>query len=225
MNDTKKRTNNSDNSILATVAEPIAENVAKIAKAVESISQTETIDKSPLSIFRDKFFLLDSKMLETLKKGDSQLVPYSLYSMQDFSGKTELDIFKPQPVKTGFNNVYNGEMLKWDYFLVTEIALSICKCRVEKKSDFFTNIEKLMPINASPIGSCAYGEFSLAQESTHYIEDCPVSLFKNGVLVMLPPKMFFPKRTIRLKLKFPTPMPKGTWIRAELRGIRTKSTL
>ncbi len=212
MNDTEKETNNFDNAILTTVAD----NVAKLAKTVEGISRMETADTTAQKLFMNRNWQLPGNVIEKLNKGELQLCPHSFYSIKKVDGEISSgNIFDTQYIEAGYTNVPNGRMFAEDCFLLTEIRLRVFRADYNGFR-LIGNIDEYYP--------AALGEFRFAQESTSYFNNCPLSLFDKGRLVMSPPKMFYPQRTFNLELTFPRtmPMPQNTYIRAELNGIRTK---
>ena len=180
----------------------------------------ETYNETPFSLFSNRLHLLSPDMQDKITKGMLQICPHSFYSIKRVGGVQQVDMFDTrQSLGLGYSNVTDGIMLQEDCFLITEITLFLYKGKWI--GDIWSDFSDKTPIDSARSGVCAHGEFSLSQEGTTYIQQCPVSLFKDGRLIMTPPKMYYPKRQIGLRIQFPSEPEKDTWIRAELNGVRT----
>lgn len=165
-----------------------------------------------IEFFYRRLNLIPEATRKKLREGDLQVCPYNFYSVKDCSKMSSLNIFDTKEAELGITNVAVGRIPPDTFFLLRKIRLTTFE-----KNPATANLVAQQSIDCDD--NTEFGEWNFGQEGTTYVENCPLSMFDLGHLTIT--KMFYPQRSIKLRLEFPKPLPQGLWIKGELIGVRT----
>ena len=174
---------------------------------------SETENLTDIEFFNRRLNLIPEATRKKLREGSLHVCPYNFYSVKDCSEMSLLNIFDTKEAELGITNVSDGRIPPDTFFLLRKIRLTTFE-----ENSATANLVAQQSIDCDD--NTEFGEWSFKQESTVYVENCPLSIFDLGLL-NFSPKMFYPQRKIVLQLHFPKPLPKGLWIKGELIGVRT----
>lgn len=171
------------------------------------------------ALFENRLSQLNKEIVEKLKKGELQICDWSFYSVKSVGGQSNVKMFEDGDITgIGKTNVVQGRMFPEDHFLATSLRV-------------------LSAVTEDPLGATfglaspeiLNGEFKLGQESTVYMEKTSANIFANsnrtdiniGEYRLEAPKMFYPQRTLRWEFDLAKAAPANTYVRVEIRGVRT----
>lgn len=175
------------------------------------------------ALFENRLSQLDPAFVKKLKNGDLQICDWSFYAVKPIAGVTNVKMFEDGDITgIGQTNVVQGRMFPEDHFLATSLRVLTAVAGdgvADGKSLAF----------GAPSDVVVNGEFKLGQESTVYMEKTSANIFANsnrtdtniGEVRLEAPKMFYPQRTLRWEFDFAAPAAANTWMRVEIRGVRT----
>lgn len=174
------------------------------------------------ALFENRLCQVKDDTVDRLKKGVLQICDWSFYAVKDISGVTNIKMFEDGDITSiATTNVVQGRMFPEDHFLAT--SLRVLTATQEEAKDG-KGLHFGLPVDA-----VVNGEFKLGQESTVYMEKTSANVFYNpnrtdiniGEYRLEAPKMFYPQRTLRWEFDFGTPAPANTFMRVEIKGVRT----
>lgn len=209
--------------VTATIARKAGRKAAMAVPKSNNING-ETRFLTDKALFENRLSQLNKEIVEKLKRGELQICDWSFYAVKDISGLNNVKMFEDGDLTTiGKTNVVQGRMFPEDHFLATSIYVGTCTA-----SAAVTNGGVDLPF-AAPIANVTNGEFKLGQESTVYMEKTSAKIFDHGANTSVDPgyyrleapKMFYPQRTLRWEFDLVGTVPANTFMRVEIRGVRT----
>jgi hypothetical protein len=172
------------------------------------------------ALFENRLTQLNKDIVTKLKNGDLQICDWSFYAVKNISGVTNIKMFEDGDITSiATTNVVQGRMFPEDHFLATSLRVLTATGEGDGKGLHF----------GLPADCVVNGEFKLGQESTVYMEKTSANIFANGNRTdvnigeyrLEAPKMFYPQRTLRWEFDFGAQAPANTFMRVEIRGVRT----
>ncbi|MBQ3658325.1 MAG: hypothetical protein II956_16025 [Bacteroidales bacterium] len=180
------------------------------------------------ALFENRLSQLNKDIVEKLKRGELQICDWSFYAVKNISGVTNIKMFEDGDITSiATTNVVQGRMFPEDHFLAT--GLRVLTSTVEVAEGATAPADGKGLHFGLPADAVVNGEFKLGQESTVYMEKTSANIFYNpnrtdvnvGEYRLEAPKMFYPQRTLRWEFDFGAPAPANTWMRVEIKGVRT----
>ncbi len=186
------------------------------------------------ALFENRLSQLNPEIVNKLKKGELQICDWSFYAVKNISGVTNIKMFEDGDITSiATTNVVQGRMFPEDHFLATSLRVRTVTYEVPTVAD--GEPAPVIPSDAKglhfglPCDAVVNGEFKLGQESTVYMEKTSADIFANanrtdiniGEYRLEAPKMFYPQRTLRWEFDFGAQAPANTWMRVEIKGVRT----
>ena len=174
------------------------------------------------ALFENRLSQLKPEIVTNLKKGLLQICDWSFYSVKKISGLTNIKMFEDgDTTSIALTNVVQGRMFPEDHFLATSLRVTTAEgaAGADGKGLHY----------GLPADCVVNGEFKLGQESTVYMEKTSANIFANGNRTDInlgeyrleAPKMFYPQRTLKWEFDLASAAPENTWMRVEIRGVRT----
>ena len=173
------------------------------------------------ALFENRLCQLDKNIAGKLLRGELQICDWSFYAVKNISGVTNIKMFEDGDITSiATTNVVQGRMFPEDHFLATSLRVLTASGEGADGKGLHYGLAADCVVN---------GEFKLGQEATVYMEKTSANIFANGNRTdvnigeyrLEGPKMFYPQRTLRWEFDFGAQAPANTWMRVEIKGVRT----